>query len=953
MDLMEQLREENGQRWQSWQQAAAEQGVQFVPDKDLLDELGRVWEASDYVVQSCTSDPQLFAELAGSGDLQRKYQAGEMAEQLREKLSGVLLEPDLHRRLRQFRRRQMVRIIWRDLARTATLAETLEELSALADATVQQTLDCLYGWAVEAQGIPRDAAGEQQYLLVLGMGKLGARELNLSSDIDLIFTYPAQGEVEGPRNLSNEQFFIRLCQQLIKALSAQTADGFVFRVDARLRPFGDAGPLAICFDAMEDYYEIHARAWERYAMIKARVIAGEAEAGARLMAMLRPFVYRRYLDFGAIESIRKMKRLIGRELLRKGISDNVKLGSGGIREVEFIGQAYQLIRGGRDPDLQIRPILPVLKMLAERKLLPESEVRELAEAYEFLRLVENRLQAWQDRQTHLLPENDLSRLRLARAMNYRDWGAFFEQLERHRKRVQESFDKVFASPHTEEEQADQRLQAVWECQVEGNQAKEFLEQAGFKDGGEALARLEGFRGSHAYRGLGMRGGERMEQLMPLLLAAVSASPGPNVTLERLLNLLEAITRRTAYLALLVENPTALSQLVRLAGISPWVAQQTTQYPLLLDEMLDPRRLYSPLTGEDLRAELDTLLSAADPDDQEQQLDRMRQFANSNKLRIAAADITGIIPLMVVSDYLTDIAETLLGKVLEYTWNDLTEKYGFPADVVEGDKGFAVIGYGKLGGIELGYGSDLDLVFLHGSEQMNAVTSGGRQVSNDLFYMRLGQRMIHMITTRTSSGLLYETDMRLRPNGNSGMLVSSLGAFERYQKEDAWTWEHQALLRARFVAGDRQIGERFQLIRREVLGRKRDPEKLRTEVCEMREKMRTALDKSGNRGFSIKQGIGGIADIEFMVQYLVLRWAFDYPNLLQWTDNIRLLESLSAHRLLEEGIAQKLSDAYRSLRAVFHRNALGELPGLIGEDELLDERRLVEQQWQAVMIVGKS
>ena len=951
MALTEQLREEHKNRWQAWLHAAADRGLLLEPDDALSKEIEHVWEGSDYVAQSCIRYPELLQELVKSGDLQRSYPIGEMDSRLRLKLAGVSLEADLHQRLRQLRRREMVRIIWRDLARSASLDETLEELSALADAVVRQTLDLLYNWAVNARGIPRGQSGRQQFLLVLGMGKLGARELNLSSDIDLIFTYPEQGEVVGARHLSNEQFFVRLCQQLIKALSVQTADGFVFRVDARLRPFGEAGPLAICFDAMEDYYATHARGWERYAMIKARVISGEADAGAQLMAMLRPFVYRRYLDFGAFASIRRMKQLIGRELMRKGIADNIKLGPGGIREIEFIGQAYQLIRGGHDPELQIRPILPVLDLLAQRKLLPGFDVRELTRAYQFLRLTENRLQAWQDRQTHLLPDDDLGRLRLARAMNFNDWGAFFQQLEQHRRRVQESFDKVFASPQTEEKPGDQRLQAVWECQVEGDQAIEFLEQAGFKDGSDALTRLEQFRSSHAFRELGTRGGERMEQLMPMLLAAVSAAPASNVTLERLLRLLEAITKRTAYLALLAESPIALSQLVRLAAISPWIAQRITQFPLLLDEMLDPRRLYSPLNSEDLRAELDTLLSAVDPDDREQQLDRMRQFANSNKLRVAAADITGIIPLMVVSDYLTDIAETLLQKVLEFTWLDLTEKHGFPEGVAEDEKGFAVIGYGKLGGIELGYGSDLDLVFLHSSKKASAITAGDRSVSNDVFYVRLGQRMIHMLTTRTASGLLYEIDMRLRPNGNSGMLVSSLDAFERYQKEDAWTWEHQALLRARFVAGDPQVGGAFRRIRQEVLARERDPDKLRSEVCEMREKMRNSLDKSGSRGFDIKQGVGGIADIEFVVQYLVLRWAFKHPDLLQWTDNIRLLESLSVHRLLEKDIAQRLSDAYRNLRAVFHRNALGELPGLIGEEELLEERSLVRQQWQAVMLAG--
>jgi len=953
MDLTGQLQEECNNRWRDWQQAAGDAGVHFSPDDAFLSALRGVWEASDYVAQSCIRHPKLLLELAQSGDLQRSYMAGEMAARLRDALAGVATEADLYKGLRQLRQREMVRIIWRDLTRSAKLGETLEELSALADAVVQQSLELLYSWAVKATGVPRGVSGAQQYLVVLGMGKLGARELNLSSDIDLVFTYPEAGEVNGPRAISNEQFFIRLCQQLIKALSQQTADGFVFRVDARLRPFGDSGPLAISFDSMEEYYATHARSWERYAMIKARVIAGGVAEGEQLMGMLKPFVYRRYLDFSAFESIRRMKRLIGRELMRKGISGNIKLGPGGIREIEFIGQAYQLIRGGHDPELQLRPILPVLSLLAQRKLLPAADVRELAGAYEFLRLTENRLQAWQDRQTHLLPDDELGRHRLARAMNYPDWNTFFRQLERHRRRVQESFDKVFASPHTEEEQTDQRLQAVWECQVEGEQAVEFLQQAGFSDGGRALAQLESFRDSRSFRILGVRGRERLERLMPLLLAAVSSSSNADVTLERMLRLLESIATRTAYLALLLESPIALSQLVRLFAISPWIARQITQYPLLLDEMLDPRRLYSPLKREHLEAELNTLLSAVDADDQERQMDRLRQFANSNKLRVAAADITGIIPLMVVSDYLTDVAVTVLRKVLQQTWFDLIAKHGHPQAVAEDAMGFAVIGYGKLGGIELGYGSDLDLVFLHCNSDANAVTSGERSIANDLFYVRLGQRMIHMLTARTASGLLYEIDMRLRPNGNSGLLVSSLDAFERYQQESAWTWEHQALLRARFVAGDPQVGKCFDQIRQEVLGRERDADKLRGEVCEMREKMRLSLDKSGSGGFDVKQGVGGIADIEFMVQYLVLRWAYKHPDLLKWTDNIRLIESLCANRLLKQKVAEQLADAYRNLRAVLHRHTLGELPGLIGEEELSEERALVRQQWQLVMQTGDS
>lgn len=942
--------EQAQRQWRHWleQPEAAKAAAGFAPE--FTAQALRVWEGSEYVAQGCLRDPALLPALQMSGLLERPFEAGELAATLRERLSQTADEEGLQRSLRDFRRYQMVRIIWRDLAGEAPLAETLEELSELADCCIGQALEFLYRWAVEKQGVPQDEAGVQQRLVVLGMGKLGARELNLSSDIDLIFAFPEHGQVEGGRHQTNEQFFIRLSQQLVKALGSQTGDGFVFRVDARLRPFGEAGPLAMSFDALEEYYQTQAREWERYAMVKARVVAGDPEAGERLMAMLRPFVYRRYLDFGAIESLREMKLLISRELQRKGMADNVKLGPGGIREVEFIGQAFQLIRGGREPELQIRPILPVLALLAEKELLPEYVVQELNDAYSFLRRVENRLQAWQDRQTHLLPADEAGRLRLARSMGFECWDTFFDSLEQHRRRVQNHFDQVFAAPQaaSEAEREGQPLLALWRGRLSREEAVRTLSATGFPEPEQALQRLELFRDSRACRLVEARGQQRLEQLLPLLLEAIGASDAPDVTLERLLQLLEAIVRRTAYLALLVESPLALSQLVRLSCASPWIALQLTQHPLLLDELLDPRTLYSPLRREELEVELDILLSAVAGDDLEQQMERLRQFSQSNMLRVAAADITGAIPLMVVSDYLTEIAEVVTARILELAWGHMTERHGRPGGIPGDGKGFVVAAYGKLGGIELGYGSDLDLVFLHGGSDLNAVTGGERSVANDVFYVRLGQRMIHLFTTRTASGQLYEVDMRLRPSGNSGMLVSSLEAFERYQREQAWTWEHQALLRARVIAGDPLVAARFRQIRQAVLCRERDPEQLRTEVREMREKMRHSLDKSGEGRFDLKQGRGGIADIEFMVQCLILRWAHSYPDLIDWTDNIRLLDGLARHGILAEGEARTLADAYRAFRAVNHRNALREEPGLMPEEELTEQREQVRTIWRTVM-----
>jgi glutamate-ammonia-ligase adenylyltransferase len=938
--------------WRRWLDWAEGQGLSLPAAPGFEEARARVWEGSDFAAVTAARYPETLAGLLASGDLARCYAPGDLERRLAADLadlaSGRADEEGLQRRLRHFRRREMLRIVWRDLSDAAPLDETLEDLSELADVCIRQALDRLQDWTRADLGTPRDANGEEQPLLVIGMGKLGARELNLSSDSDLIFAYPAAGQGEGPRPLTNEQFFVRLAQRLVRALDAPTVEGFVFRVDTRLRPFGEAGPLAMSFNAMEYYYQDHAREWERYAMIKARVVAGPLDKAQQLGAMLRPFVYRRYLDFGAIESLRDMKALIAKELQRKGMADNIKLGPGGIREIEFIGQAFQLVRGGRDPGLQLRPIRPVLNHLGERGLLPGFAVRQLDAAYVFLRRVENRLQAWKDQQTHRLPEDSLGRLRLARSLGFADWASFLSTLDEHRRRVQGQFDSVFAAPQADEAHQEPAFAAIWRGGLDSAQAEELLSQAGFADAPQARERLETFREAVTRKGLGSRGRERLGQLMPLALPMVAASEAPDLALERVLRVLEAVVRRTAYLAMLVERPIILSQLVRLAGMSPWIGQQIARQPLLLDELIDPRRLFAPLRRADLNAELDALLDPLDPEDLEQQMERLRQFVQSNRLRVAAADLTGAIPLMVVSDYLTEIAEVSLERILDLTYRHLTGKHGAPAGVREGGSGFLVVGYGKLGGIELGYGSDLDLVFLHGGDSPGAMTAGPLAIANGQFYMRLGQRAIHMMTTQTPSGQLYEVDMRLRPDGNKGLLVRSLASFANHQARDAWTWEHQALVRARPLAGDRDLYDHFARIRRDVLCMERDPDRLRGEVREMRTKMRESLDKSGRGRFDLKQGRGGIADIEFMVQYSILRWAYRYPELAVWSDNIRLLEGLGRLDLLPGTAAADLTEAYKALRAAYHRSALQDTPTTVADEVLLDSRERVASLWRELM-----
>jgi glutamate-ammonia-ligase adenylyltransferase len=939
--------------WSTWLDWATGHGVPVPDDAGFQSARRRVWAASEFAALTAARNPETLAALIGEDALARAPDAGEL-----DRLLGAALghltpdfadEPGLAQVLRRFRRAQMLRIIWRDLAGWAELDETLESLSALADTCVQRALDLLTVWTEAELGVPHDAAGHRQRLLVLGMGKLGARELNMSSDIDLIFAFPRTGETRGgPRTLTNEQFFTRLGQRLVRALDQVTVDGFVFRVDTRLRPFGSAGPLAMSFDAMEGYYHAQAREWERYAMTKARVVAGPPGPAAELMAQLRPFVYRRYLDFGAIEALRSLKVMIARELKRKGMEHNIKLGPGGIREIEFIGQSFQLIRGGRDPELRVRPIQRVLELLGEKGLLGPADVAALTLAYRFLRLTENRLQAWQDRQTHVLPETPEARLRLARSMGFDDWRAFDEVLSAHRGRVQRCFETIFAEPTG----AEHALSTLWTGRPDAAEAEALLAEHGFREPAEAAAALARFRDAAQRRGLSTRAAEHLDNVVPALLGAVDESGAPDLALPRVLKVLESVLGRTAYLALLSEYRDALRQLVTLSAKSPWFAERTARQPLLLDELLDPRRLFEPLRRVDLERELDIMLATVADDDLEQRMERLRQFAQGNMLRTAAADITGVIPLMVVSDYLTDIAEVATGRSLAIALGDLRQRHGLPPGRDASQPGFLVLGYGKLGGIELGYNSDLDLVFLYDEALAQLSTEPDadqqRPISGSQFYVRLAQRMIHIMTTPTYSGVLYEIDARLRPDGDKGMIARTLASFESYQREEAWTWEHQALVRARPVAGDAGLAERFQVVRAEILRLPREPEKLRAEVRDMRDKMRANLDKTRGGRFDLKQGRGGIADIEFIVQYSVLRWANAHPELTVWTDNVRLLETLDRLALLPGHAAVELTDAYKALRAAYHRNALQDTPGLVPADELVAEREAVAGLWAALM-----
>ena len=914
----------------------------------------RVWVASEFVARGCIRDPALWADLSASGDLAQPYPTEGYAQRLAVALASVSDETALSVALRRFRRREMIRIAWRDLAGWADLSETLNDLSELAEQLVEASLVRLHQDQTQRFGQPRDADGQVQRLIVVGMGKLGGRELNFSSDIDLIFVYPRQGQSDGRKSISNEEFFRRLGQRLIKILAEPTAEGFVYRVDMRLRPFGDSGPLAISANAFEDYYQHHGRDWERYAMIKARVIAGDREAGERLLANLRPFVYRRYLDYGAFAALREMKTLITREMEQKGLQHHVKLGPGGIREIEFIGQAFQLIYGGREPALRERGIVKVLELLGASGRLPPSAARELQEAYAFLRRVENRLQAWADQQTHLLPEDADRQLRLAFAMGYADWSAFYADLTAHAEIVNRHFDQVFGGTPTAPQDGGraQALAEVWRGGPNQEAALALLAEQGFADPARVWHRLRVLRDGHPYRTMSPRGQQRLDALLPAVLAAAVTTPQPVITLERVLELLETVARRSVYLALLADHPQALEHLVKLCAASGWIATHLARYPLVLDDLLNPAVLYAPLDRQRLTEQLALQWAHAPVDDPEEQLNALRYFKQTQMLRVAAADVSGALPLMIVSDHLTEIAETLLRQVLTLAWADLLPKFGMPRCVVDGverDAGFAIIAYGKLGGIELNYGSDLDLVFLHDSAGEQQLTAGPRSIDNATFFTRLVQRIIHWLSTRTGAGDLYEVDTRLRPSGRAGLLVSSFAAFAEYQDKQAWTWEHQALTRARAVAGTAQLRARFQALRQTVLTRQRDPVVLSEEVRAMRERMRANLDTSTTESFDLKQGRGGIADIEFMVQYQILASACCHPDVLTYPDNIRQLDGLERAGVMAIADAARLRHAYRGLRRRIHQRTLQQQPACVAWDEAHDERTSVTRLWQRLMV----
>jgi [glutamine synthetase] adenylyltransferase / [glutamine synthetase]-adenylyl-L-tyrosine phosphorylase len=865
-------------------------------DDDLKAQLTKVLLSSNFALNNA----HLLIELLSKGSHKRALSQQDYENRLK------LLSQDNLRNyanaIRKFRKYYILRILFRDIAGLNTTGDTLLELSNFADAMILQGLDYCHNQQVNIYGQPCGRNNQSIMLHVIAMGKLGGRELNFSSDIDLIFTYSEDGFTNGSEPVPNQVFFNRVVQNFLKLFTQVLPEGIVYRVDLRLRPHGDSGPLAMGFTALENYYQEQGRDWERYAMVKARVI-GNKQNAREISKIIHPFVYRRYVDFSVIESLRSMKAMIAREVKLKKLIYDIKRGSGGIREIEFITQAFQLIKGGRLPSLQEPNLLQALNQLKSNKILSTKTVQSLYQAYMFLRLLENRLQMLNDRQTHELPKEKDIKEQIAFSLGYDSWSDVSDVLKLHQTKVVFLFNEILNQEDSYEDGKrllSQQLLNLFHGHVEKNMAENLLESLGFDNPQNCYQMIYDFKHSPRVRRITQATRMRLEKLMVILLDCLKRSNNTEQLLLRVIKLLDAIVNRSPYLALLTENPKALQHLLYLFSRSQWVAQQVTSHPFLLESLLEEEYDFDGFTQENLSAELDERLNHSL--DSEQHLEILRQFKLRYFLLIAAAELDEKIKAITISNHLTLLAEVLIIKVVELSACILSEKFPEIASIKHC---FTVIAYGKLGSCELNYNSDLDLVFLH-------------DVSPDKEYLmtRLTQKIIHNLNIRASSGVLYKVDTRLRPSGAAGLLISHIESFSDYQQNQAWTWEHQALIRARFIYGRELLKKQFSQIRQKVLTVKRDENKLANDIVNMRKKM-MQHQKSDN----LKSISGGLIDLEFLIQYLVLKNANRFPSLIEVQEGFALIQRLHEHSCLSSNQKSIMSKSFTIYHSMLHLETL--------------------------------
>lgn len=871
------------------------------------------------------------------------------------------------RALRQVRSLLMMTLIERDVRGEATLEEVCGAMTGFADLATSVAMRSAAAELAERHGPPCDASGEPQDLLTVGMGKAGGFELNVSSDLDVIFVFREEGETRGRQDAAGEilqasrlatsDFMHRLARRTVNLLAENTEHGFVFRVDTRLRPNGDSGPLVVSHSMLEQYFYAQGREWERFAWLKGRVIADSGLAGADarqrdedgMASIVRPFVFRRYLDFKAFAALRDLHAMIRAEVAKKDArhegSLDVKLGRGGIREIEFIAQLFQIVRGGRDPGLRDRSTLATLATLAQRGLIGATDAQTLARAYRLLRRTEHALQYVDDAQTHRLPAGDDDRARIAAMIGLAP-AAFAERLALHTAEVQRIFDDLLNGTAGAAGDGDPVDDSRARPDAAGHSATAAVADApgGDRPPGDAgeppdawadglpesvARRLTGLREGSRYRAARSETRQAIEQVLD---AAIARKPG-EAGLNRLIDLLEAVSGRGAYVALLAQFPQALGRVLRMLDQAKWCAEYLTRHPIVLDELLDGQ-LLEPVDYAAWGRQLEQMLADATLNgapDVERQMDIVREAHHAQVFRLLAQDLEGRHTVERLADLLSELADRVLDLAIRLTWSQARLRIG---DTPR----FAAIAYGKLGGKELGYASDLDLVFLFDDPHERAQEA----------YAQLARKLSGWLSTRTAAGLLFEVDTRLRPNGDAGLLATSLDAFTRYQNESAWVWEHQALTRARFAAGDRELGARFESTRRAILARERDPVSLRTEIAAMRRKM---LDGHPNRSelFDLKHDRGGMVDIEFIVQYLVLAHSHRLAQLLDNAGNIALLHRAGAAGLIEPDLAQRVADAYRDYRQIQHRMRLNDLDyARIDPARLASEREAVLALWDTLL-----
>ena len=943
--------------------------MDVIPEKpDLLDENRFQWqEIVAYLKETRTQSQDIVKiehlAIASPYALQQLQQRPEWIKSLLQleefMLATTIIDPgadskidleQVKQQLRRYRHQKLVEIIYLDVVAANPVEMTLRHLSDLADQLIRETLHACQQQLSVKHGRPLDSNGDEMELNIIAMGKLGGGELNFSSDIDLICCYDSDGELKGYGQLSYQEYFSRLVKLFTQVLSETTADGFVYRVDLRLRPWGESGPVALNHSALEHYYQLHGREWEQYAMVKARILTGSDASRGYLAAIIKPFVYRKYHDYRVFEGLATLKQKIDSQAKSKKMRVNIKVGQGGIREIEFFVQAFQILKGGRNHQLQNTSIFDSFNALEAQQIVDTETINILREAYCFLRLLENRIQMYADQQTHDLPDNPVQQIRIAATMDFTDWAAVVTKLQQHRDQVYHCFSELFQQDVASPEPV---IDDGFDEAIDDSRQWEFIANAKIDEARDINQLLNRFLQSKAWSFMSAKAKQRFSTLLPILIEAIRPCPHPAILFERFMRLFSSIAGRSVYFELLFQNQALLQKLASLFEKSAWIAEEVSQYPMLLENLIqagERDRFDKPKLLQRLQQQLDNIEG-----DAELELDSLRIFKREQTLVIACAELAQEIDASQVSRYLCELAEVVLEAVCQLASKTLQQQYGVP-ECTESDTrrqaNFAIVGYGKLGGREMHYQSDLDLIFLHDSSGEQQHTSSENCVENSVYFARLAQKIISMTSVLTASGKLYEIDSRLRPEGSSGLLVSSTQAYQRYQLEKAWTWEHQALVRARVVAGELALKPEFDRIRETVLRLPRDIDKLGRDIVEMRERIYLSKRPPEGERRDLKQSRGGMVDIEFLVQYWVLAHANSIGPDCLYSDNIRLLNELFRLNLITSSQSQ-LAEIYQTYHRLLHESVLQNQSAEVEADLIVEQVNHVINCWNTCFSVQEN